>query len=109
MNVFKKFLSDFWEILKATKKNFSEDEPIVYSASIAFFTIFSLPAILIVITLIGSAFFEEEDVRKEIVTQVQDAINPEAGEQVEILLENAVEIPDGFWWILLGIDRKSVV
>jgi membrane protein len=103
MKTIKKVLNSTWNIIKETKKNFQEDEPIVYSASIAFFTIFSLPAILIVITLIGSAFFEEEDVRKEIILQIEDAVNMEAADQVAILLENAVDIPDGFWYILLGI------
>lgn len=103
MKLFKKFLRNTWEIIKETKNNFNEDEPIVYSASIAFFSIFSLPAILIVVTLVGSAFFEEKEVREQIISQVEDAINPEAGEQIAVLLENAVTIPDGLFWIVLGI------
>lgn len=103
MKQLKTIFDSIWQIIKSTKKYLQEDEPIIFSASIAFFTIFSLPAILIVVTLIGSAFFEEEEVRSEIVAQVEESINPEAGEQVAILLENAVQIPDGFWWLLVGI------
>jgi membrane protein len=99
----KKFFYDFWEILKKTYKYFQQDEPIIYSASIAFFTIFSLPAILIVILLIGSAFFSQEDVREEIISQVELLIKPEAAEQVSEVLENIAHIPGGFWGIFIGI------
>ncbi|MFD2069173.1 YihY/virulence factor BrkB family protein [Pontibacter silvestris] len=99
----KKFFNKTWKILKDSRKNFQRNEPIVYSAAIAFFTIFSLPAILIVLMLIGSAFFAQEQVRVEIVKEVTDLINPKAGEQASTVLENAVNIPAGFWGILIGI------
>ncbi|CAN5473948.1 YihY/virulence factor BrkB family protein [soil metagenome] len=79
------------------------NEPIIYSASIAFFTIFSLPAILIVITLIGSAVFSEEDVQNQIISRVESLVHEDAAEQVGVVLENVVEVPGGFWGILIGI------
>ncbi len=75
----------------------------MYSAAIAFFTIFSLPAILIVLTLAGSAFFSEKTVREEIVQQLESLINPEAGEQINDLLENVLDFPTGFWSIFVAI------
>jgi membrane protein len=92
-----------WQILKDAKKNFQHGEPIVYSAAIAFFTIFSLPAILIVLTLVGTAFFSEEKVRQEIVQQLESLINPEAGEQINNLLANVLDFPAGFWGIFVAI------
>jgi membrane protein len=103
MSKIKKFFYDFWEILKKTYKYFQQDEPIIYSASIAFFTIFSLPAILIVILLIGSTIFSQEEVREEIISQVELLIKPEAAEQVSEVLENIAHIPGGFWGIFIGI------
>lgn len=91
------------EILKDSYKNFQRNEPIVYSAAIAFFTIFSLPAILIVLTLAGSMFFSEETVRTEIVQQMEDLMSEDAGKQVEDLLENVTQIPIGFWSILIAV------
>ncbi|WP_299701997.1 YihY/virulence factor BrkB family protein [uncultured Pontibacter sp.] len=97
------FIGKTIEILKDSYKNFQRNEPIVYSAAIAFFTIFSLPAILIVLTLAGSMFFSEETVRAEIVTQMEDLMSEEVGSQVNDLLENATQIPFGFWSILIGL------
>ncbi|MBF8962708.1 YihY/virulence factor BrkB family protein [Pontibacter sp. FD36] len=97
----------FWvkikEILKDSYKNFQRDEPIVYSAAIAFFTIFSLPAILIVLTLAGSIFFSEETVQAEIVNQMEDLMSEEVGKQVSDLLDNVTQIPIGFWSVLIGV------
>ncbi|TXK48072.1 YihY/virulence factor BrkB family protein [Pontibacter qinzhouensis] len=99
----KNFLKHTWQILKNAKKNFQHGEPIVYSAAIAFFTIFSLPAILIVLTLTGSAFFSEEKVRQEIVRKIGGLINPEASGQINDLLENVLDFPVGFWGIFVAI------
>jgi membrane protein len=97
------FIGKTIDILKDSYKNFQRNEPIVYSAAIAFFTIFSLPAILIVLTLAGSMFFSEEEVRTEIVNQMEDLMSEEVGGQVQDLLENVTQIPFGFWSILIGV------
>ncbi|MFD3001648.1 YihY/virulence factor BrkB family protein [Pontibacter toksunensis] len=99
----KHFLEKARQILKDTKNNFRGDEPVVHSAAIAFFTIFSLPAILIVLTFIGSVFFREAAVRKELIKEVEDMISVKAGNQASTVLENMLDTPAGFWGILIGI------
>lgn len=99
----KSFLKTTWKILKHTKANIREDEPIVFSAAIAFFTIFSMPAMLVVITFIGSLFFSEDAVRAEIVREVSELISWKAGEEVRSLLENIAALELGFWEVLLGV------
>jgi len=96
-------LQDIWHILQDAKTNFQQGEPIVYSAAIAFFTIFSLPALLLIIMLLGSTFFSEEKVREKIVTQVAGLISRNAATQVDAVLGNVVNIPAGFWGILIGV------
>jgi membrane protein len=99
----KGFIKQVWGILKDAYRNFQSNEPIVYSAAIAFFTIFSFPAILIVLTLAGSMFFSEETVRAEIVKQMQDLMSEEVGGQVSDLLENVTQLPLSFWSILIAV------
>jgi membrane protein len=91
------------KILKDTTRSFQRHEPIVYSAAIAFFTIFSLPAILIVLTFVGSMFFAEEAVRTGIERQLEELISPEVAEQVGKILRNITEMPAGFWGVLIGV------
>lgn len=99
----KNLLKRTWQILKDSKKNFQQGEPIVYSAAIAFFTIFSLPAILIFLSLLGSFFFSEDAIQAKIVAHIEELVSKEAGEQVSTVLENVTNIPVSFWSILIGI------
>ncbi|MCJ8166099.1 YihY/virulence factor BrkB family protein [Pontibacter sp. E15-1] len=97
------FLKQTWRVLKRAKENMQDDEPIVYSAAIAFFTIFSLPAILVVLTFVGSIFFAEERVRAEIVKEVADLISVKAAGEVSTVLENLTALQLDFWEVLVGI------
>ncbi|AKD03657.1 YihY/virulence factor BrkB family protein [Pontibacter korlensis] len=99
----KTFLKTSWQILKDSKKNFQQGEPIVYSAAIAFFTIFSLPAILIFLSFLGSLFFKESDVQQEIVQHIRALISKQAAQQVSEVLKNLTDIPITFWGILVGL------
>ncbi len=99
----KKDFSQVSEILHRTYKHLKEGEPVIYCAAIAFFTLFSLPAILIIIILIGTLFFSEEDIREEILTLVSENVDPEAADQVAKVMENVMDLPGQFWWILIGI------
>ncbi|WP_347158074.1 YihY/virulence factor BrkB family protein [Pontibacter chitinilyticus] len=103
MKHIKHFFSNSWHIIKAAAANFRNGEPIVYSAAIAFFTIFSLPAILIVLTQIGSAFFARQQVRGQIISEVGNLISARAGAQVSTLLENLMQVPSGFWGVLISV------
>lgn len=102
MNI-KKVFKDAWKILKDTLQYLKEDEPIIYCAAIAFFTIFSLPAILIVVTLVGILFFDVATISREIHTVADEYIGEEAAEQVAVVLENVIESPGGFWYVIIGV------
>ncbi|CAN5473907.1 YihY/virulence factor BrkB family protein [soil metagenome] len=99
----KEFFKNSWHIIKDSFYDFRKNDPVIYSGSIAFFTIFSLPAILIVFTLVGSLFFTEEDVRDEIVAQVESIATEEAATQVGTILKNIVELPARGWGIIIGV------
>ena len=58
-----------WEIIKTTFKEFADDRPLDWAAIIGFYTIFSMPAVLIILIRIAGAAFGEEAVRGEVVQQ----------------------------------------
>ena len=78
-----------WFIIKKTISSFREDDSFSYAASIAFSTIFSMPAILIIALSIGSTFYEKEMVQKELLNQVGGLIGRESTLEVEKILQNA--------------------
>ncbi len=98
-----RYFSNIRKILHTTYEHLKEGEPVVYCAAIAFFTLFSLPAILIIIILIGTLFFSEDEIREEIRSLVSENIDPDAAQQVEKVMENVMDLPDQIWWIIVGI------
>jgi len=85
----KNFFLSSWKILKKTFLNFYEDDSMSYASSIAFYTIFSMPAILIIALSIGSAFYERNIVQDELINQVGRLIGSESAKEIEQILLNA--------------------
>lgn len=81
----------YWHIFKGTFSKFFEDDPMGYSASIAFYTIFSLPAILIIIVTIAGSAYEQQAVQGGLMEQIQSLIGPESAGEVRKILRNANE------------------
>ncbi|WP_373492802.1 YihY/virulence factor BrkB family protein [Aquiflexum sp.] len=99
----KKTYHDTIGILKKTWGFIGQDQPIIYSAAIAFFTLFSLPAILIVIVTIGNLFFKKAEIKDEIVSQIESNVDSDAAEQVRQVLSNVMDLPDSALYIIIAI------
>lgn len=84
-------VADTWKLLKGTYHKFLEDEPLNYAAIIAFYTIFSLPAVIIFIILVASFFMEESEVRYELYGQVSELMGPDTAEQLKSITSRAQE------------------
>ena len=73
--------------LDALKKFFSENS-FQDSAAIAFYTIFSLPGIAIISVMIASGFFyEDEEVKSELLKQVTMLMGDRSAQQIDLLLK----------------------
>lgn len=82
-------LSTSWSILKKTLFNFYEDDSMSYASSIAFYTIFSMPAILIIALSVGAAFYEKDLVQQELTDQVGRLIGKQSAGEIEQIIANA--------------------
>lgn len=99
----KKLALSTWTIVKKTVTNFIEDDSFDYASSIAFYTIFSMPAILIIALSVGSAFYEQDIVRGELVNQVARLIGTSGAKEVENILTNATYDTNSFAARVAGI------
>lgn len=102
-NMIMKFLRKSWAILKQTVLNFFQDDSISYASSIAFYTIFSLPAILIISLSIGATVYERDVVQKELINQVGRLIGKESAAGIEQILINAALDSTGTLAKIVGI------
>ncbi len=99
----RKFVTSTWSIVKETVHEFFEDDSFSYASSIAFSTIFSLPAILIIALSIGSTFYERNVVQDELINQIGRLVGSETAKEVENILQQAAFDSTGWWAKTIGI------
>jgi len=92
-----------WKIIKGVAVRFTQDDPTIYAAAIAFFTIFSLPSILSIVIYTMGSLFGEEAIRGEISAQINDLVGEQSAEQVEKIIENAMLADAGIFSTILSI------
>jgi len=87
----KKILLDLWDVIKSTAIRWDEANPWRQSAIIAYYSIFSLPALLLIIIVMTGYFFGEEAVSNQLSYQIEDMIGEEAAIVVETMVANAAD------------------
>jgi membrane protein len=102
-----------WKLLKKTYQEFDDDNAIKLSASLSYYTIFSLPPLLIIIMSIFSIFFGREAVTGKFFGQINEMVGNEAAFQIQETIKN-IEMSDSnafaavFGGILLLIGASGV-
>ncbi len=81
----------WWQILKATGKKFLAGEPFIYSSSIAYFAIFSLPAMALITVMVAGSFYENETVKKGMLTQISQMAGSNSAQEVERLMNKVTQ------------------
>ncbi|AHM60029.1 ribonuclease BN [Flammeovirgaceae bacterium 311] len=94
----KRFFYIAKKVIKDTIHRFSAADPIVYSAAIAFFTIFSMPSILFLVVKVASSLMGSKRVLDEVFAQVEEKVNNESAQQIQSILEA------GFDWGLTSLS-----
>lgn len=79
----------WWKILKASFRDFSSNNISKLSAALAYYTIFSLPGILIIVTYLGDMFYGHEAVEGTIRTQISGFVGVAAATEIQDLIRNA--------------------
>jgi len=103
----------FFKTVILSVKSFLDDEPMTYAASLAFYTVVSLPAILILAVNVAGTAYENEEVRETLLTQLSKYLGPSTVNQAERILENAnVDVagvlPQIVAWTILIISATTV-
>lgn len=84
----KKLAQTSWGLLKRTYQEFDDDNAIKLSASLSYYTIFSLPPLLIIIMSIFSFFFGREAVTGRLFSQINGMVGNEAAIQIQETIKN---------------------
>lgn len=82
-------------LFKKSVTDFIADDCMDSAAALSYYTIFSLPAILVLLMLLVSSVMDANDVRGGLESQMQNLMGPNAGEQVRTIIEKAEQKPSG--------------
>ena len=81
-------------MLKDTLKDFSDDECPRMAAALSYYTVFSLPPLLILLLLIAGAVFDPQQVQSAIQTQMGNLMGSQGAQEIGAII-NQAERPGG--------------
>jgi membrane protein len=96
-------LKGIWQLIKEAGKGFSDDNVLKLSGSLAYFTIFSIGPMIIIIIFLADIFWGREAVEGSIYNQIKGFIGPDAAVQVQDIIKNAAISGQNPWTLVLGI------
>ncbi len=81
----------FWLILRQTFTEFFNDHALKFSASLSYYTIFSLGPVLIIIISLAGIFFGKDAVEGKMYGQIQGLVGSAAALQIQDIISNIEE------------------
>ena len=84
----KEYLSKWWCVLKTTFSNFIDDNGLKLSASLAYYTVFSLAPLLILIISLAGLFLGHDAITNSLYPQIKGYVGSAAAAQIQDMLKN---------------------
>lgn len=99
----KHFLKDIWIITKKSAVSWKKSDPFRQSAVVAYYAIFSIPPLLIIIIAFVGFVFGEEAIRGEISSQISDIMGEDTALQIEKIIANINKNESSKWAAIISI------
>ncbi|RKS53234.1 membrane protein [Gillisia mitskevichiae] len=96
-------LKVFWELLKKAYVSWNGNDPWARSAIIAYYTLFSLPSLLIIVVSIAGYFFGRDAVQGRITGQIAEFIGKDSANIVENMISNAALSSNSTIAVIFGV------
>ncbi len=93
----------FFSLLKKTFTSWYKDDPFGKSAIIAYYTLFSLPSLLMIVVTITGYFFGVDAVKGRIVQKLGGLIGEGVSEAIEAMIANAALNQSSTFGVILGV------
>lgn len=97
-----KSLKKFFNILKGTASAFNEDNCIKLSASLSYYTIFSIGPLLIIIISLSAMFYGREAVQGRLYGQISGLIGSDAALQIQEIIKKSQHANKSFIGTVIG-------
>ena len=96
-------LKKIGKLLKVAFKEWWAMDPFKESAVIAYYAIFSMPGLLVVIITIAGYFFGEEAVNNRLASQISSTMSADTAQQVQDMVKFASESKNSIWATIIGV------
>lgn len=94
---------DIGKLLKMTFNGWNDKDPFRQSAVIAYYAIFSIPGLLVLVISIAGYFFGNDSVNKNILEQISSTMGSETAIQISEILIKSTQSKSTFWGSFIGI------
>lgn len=92
----------FFNLLKRAYFSWDRNDPWARSATIAYYALFSLPSLIIIVVTVAGYFFGEEAVQGRITTEIGEFIGVEAARSIEAMVAAAALDQSSTWALIFG-------
>lgn len=96
-------LKDTWSILKQSFSDFIDNKVFKLSAALAFYTIFSLPAMLIIIISVSDIFYGRAAIEGTLYHQIAEFVGTDAAIQIQQTIRGAALSQSSYFATIVGI------
>jgi membrane protein len=79
-------MKTFLFFLKETLSEWRDDKALKLGAALSYYTVFSLPPLLVIVIALGSLIFSEEAVRQQIIGQIQSLVGEQSRQLIETMI-----------------------
>ncbi|WP_373058217.1 YihY/virulence factor BrkB family protein [Zunongwangia sp. H14] len=98
-----KSLKTLWKLLKEAYVSWNRNEPYARAATIAYYALFSLPSLLIIVVTVVGYFFGRAFVQGKITNEIGSFIGEESAKAIESMVSNAALTDRSTFAIIFGI------
>lgn len=98
-----KIIKNIGSLFKIAFINWWAKDPFKESAVIAYYAIFSLPGLLVVIVSVAGYFFGQEAVNGQISEQITSTLGPDIAKQIEDIIIKGTESKKSVWATIIGL------
>lgn len=97
-------LKTFWELIRDTAIKWNDREPFTNSAIIAYYTIFSLPGLLVIVINIAGYFYGTDEVTQDVTNDIGALTGGgDTAEDIRGIISNASASQGSTWASIIGI------
>ncbi|MEZ4235957.1 MAG: YihY/virulence factor BrkB family protein [Myxococcota bacterium] len=90
-----KWPKEAWSFVSEVVTEFTEDDCMSLAASLAYYTIFSLAPLLVIVIVAAGLFLSPDQATQAVNSQVRDLVGPQGAEQITTMVQHVQSDPEG--------------